>query len=136
MKILGILAILALLAGCKSANEDSILGTWTMHMVIQDGKDVSPEHNPYEERFFILRADSTFESGGRPYGKNTGRYLYDPEAGTLILDSDTGPDDDSQWMIEIRNDTMYWQGYGSEWAEEFRIIQIRDYRSQAIQSSG
>lgn len=131
MKIPLVLMIFALLGGCKPGNEDKILGTWTMHMVIQDGKDVSPEHNPYEERFFISRADSTFESGGRPYGSNTGRYLYDPEAGTLILDSDAGPDDDSQWMVEIRNDTMYWQGYGTEWAEEFRIIQIRDHKRQA-----
>jgi hypothetical protein len=34
----------------------------------------------------------------------------------LFLDSDAGPEDDSQWTINIAGGTMFWQGVGSEWA--------------------
>ena len=103
-------------------------GKWLMHKVIQNGQDVTAEHNPHNERYIILKEDGSFESGGRPYGKNTGKYVFDSDKHTLFLDSDVGPNDDSQWYVNIKNDTMHWQGYGSEWAEDFQIIQIRSKR--------
>jgi hypothetical protein len=45
---------------------------------------------------------------------------------TLLLDSDAGPEDDSQWKITIQNDTMRWQGFGSEWADGFYIILVKE----------
>jgi hypothetical protein len=126
MKIISILLFTALLAGCNSGTENEILGTWLMQEVIQDGEDVTSEHDPYDERFMIFREDSTFESGGRPYGSNTGRYVYNSADNTLFLDSDAGPEDDSQWKVSIQADTMHWQGYGSEWAEAFELIQVRE----------
>lgn len=113
------------LAACTSGNESVITGKWMMHQVIQSGKDVTSEHDPYHERYLILRPDSTFESGGRPFGSNTGRYIFDTEENSLFLDSDTGPEDDSYWNIEFNGDTMFWQGYGSAWAEDFVLIQVR-----------
>lgn len=100
-------------------------GKWMMHQVIQDGKDVSEEHNPHGERYIIFRDDGTFESGGRPYGSNTGKYEYSPVDGHLFLFSDAGPEDDSQWSVTIEQDTMNWQGMGGEWANRFRIIHHR-----------
>lgn len=97
-----------------------------MDKVLQDGQDVSSEHNPFGERFLVLNTDSTFESGGRPYGSNTGTYLYMSEDNTLFLDSDAGPDDDSQWIVSIQGDSMHWQGYGSEWALAFEIVHRKD----------
>jgi len=97
-----------------------------MHEVLQEGKDVSEEHNPYNERYLVLRSDSTFETGGRPFGKNTGKYHYHSEDQILFLDSDAGPEDDSRWKVTLRRDTMHWEGVGSEWAEDFEIIQIRE----------
>jgi len=117
MKIPGILLFTVLLAGCKANSENEIAGTWLMHEVIQDGQDVTSEHDPYDERFMIFREDSTFESGGRPFGRNTGRYVYDSADKT---------EDDSQWKVRIQGDTMHWQGYGSEWAEAFELIQVRE----------
>lgn len=126
MKKLSIVLFLALFTGCKSNTDMEISGHWMMYKVIQDGKDLSSEHNPHDDRFLILREDSTFESGGRPFGKNTGTYVYNSGDNTLFLDSDAGSDDDSQWKVQIRNDTMYWQGYGSEWAEGFELIHLRE----------
>lgn len=97
-----------------------------MYKVVQSGKDVTSEHNPYHERYLELNTDQTFESGGRPYGMNTGKYIFDAKESTLFLDSDTGPEDDSQWRVSIQGDTMHWQGYGSEWANDFEIIQLRE----------
>ena len=124
-KLLVLLTSGSLLAFIIGSDTD-LTGKWLMHQVIQDGQDVTAEHDPYDERYLILKSDSSFESGGRPYGINTGKYLFDPEEKTLFLDSDAGPEDDSHWNISIRKDTMYLQGYGSEWAENFQLIHVRD----------
>lgn len=108
--------------------DQKLEGKWMMHTVIQDGNDVSQEHNPHSERYIIFFEDSIFESGGRPYGLNTGRYDYSPDQQLLYLYSDAGPEDDSQWKVTIENDTMVWQGLGSEWANGFRITHRRPTR--------
>lgn len=96
-----------------------------MHQVIMSGADVTEEHDPYHERHLILNEDLSFESGGRPWGKNSGTYTYQAADGSLFLDSDVGPEDDSAWKVHFNGDTMFWQGVGSEWAEDFQLIQIR-----------
>jgi len=126
MKNIILLITTGLIASCISKSDNSVVGKWWMLQVIQNGNDVSSVHNPQNERFIIFKDDNSFESGGRPYGINTGKYEYNHDAGTLFLDSDSGPEDDSNWKITVSNDTMYWQGYGTEWAENFRIIQIKD----------
>ncbi|MCK3686183.1 lipocalin family protein [Maribellus sp. YY47] len=105
--------------------KNNIQGTWLMYKVIQNGKDVTLEHDPYHERFLILKSDCSFESGGRPFGKNTGKYEFNENENKLFLDSDTGPEDDSFWNVTIKSDTMFWRGYGSEWAEAFELIQVK-----------
>lgn len=105
--------------------DQKLEGKWMMHQVLQDDNDVSDEHNPYGERYIIFMEDGTFESGGRPFGSNTGLYRYSPEEGNLFLDSDAGQEDDSQWKITIDYDTMIWQGLGGEWANRFRIVHHR-----------
>ena len=112
--------------GCASNPMDGITGKWLIHKVIQNGQDVTAERDPHGERYLVLKSDSSFESGGRPFGENTGKYSINTEDNNLFLDSDLGPEDDSYWMVRINNDTMYWQGFGSEWAENFQIIQIRE----------
>lgn len=96
-----------------------------MLKVIQDGKDVTEEHNPFGERFFKMNNDGTFESGGRPYGRNTGKYVYTSESKHLFLDSDVGPDDDSNWKITLKGDTLLMQGTGTAWAERFQMIHVK-----------
>ena len=115
------------MVGCTQDLKRQVEGEWTMHAVIQQGEDVSNEHDPYDERYFIMKQNGTFESGGRPFEKNTGKYILNEEEKTLFLDSDVGPEDDSNWKISVNNDTMYWKGYGTEWAEEFRIVLVRDF---------
>jgi len=125
MKKLSVFLIIAFFLGCTSNKRNEITGQWLMYKVIQDGKDVSSEHNPHNERYLILKSDSTFESGGRPYGKNSGKYVFNAEENTLFLDSDAGQEDDSQWEVTFLGDTMHWQGYGSEWAKDFELIHLR-----------
>jgi len=125
MRMLHTLLMVVLFAGCKSNPENEIVGRWLIDKVSQDGEDVTSEHDPFGERYLMIREDSTFESGGRPFGRNTGIYVYNSVDKTLFLDSDAGPEDDSQWKVQVRGDTMFWQGYGSEWAERFELIQLR-----------
>lgn len=128
------LAALALLAatGCATTAPASgpparsdLVGSWAMDRIYDGGQDVSAEHNPAGDRYIILRADGQFESGGQPYGRNTGRWIYDPETRELGLDSDAGPTDDSRWTVRLSGDRMEWRGVGSEFARRFLIVARR-----------
>ena len=70
-------------------------------------------------------ADGTFESGGQPYGRNDGRWVYRDGTRRLGLDSDLGPDNDSVWEVTLRGDVMEWRGVGSDYARRFRITSRR-----------
>ena len=112
-------------APASSPARSALVGWWTMSKIIDQGTDVSAEHNPEGDRYIVLRSDGQFESGGQPYGRNTGRWSYDPVRAELALDSDAGPDDDSRWVVRLRGNTMEWTGVGSEFARRFRITARR-----------
>ena len=82
---------------------------------------MSKDHNPSNNRFIEFKEDGTFESGGDPYGKNTGKFYVNNHVKTLHLDSDVGPNDDSYWSITLEKGIMKWKGTGSEFAKEFVI---------------
>ncbi len=103
----------------------ALVGRWNMERILDDGTDVSAEANPAGDRYITLHADGTFESGGQPYGRNTGRWTYDAGARRLGLDSDLGPDDDSVWTVTLQDDLMIWNGVGSAYARRFRIVARR-----------
>ncbi|PLX24169.1 MAG: hypothetical protein C0597_00130, partial [Marinilabiliales bacterium] len=74
MKESMLLSLLFLMVDCSPTPQKQIEGKWMMHKIIQDGDDVTDLHNPFQERFVIMKEDGSFESDGRPYGKNTGKY--------------------------------------------------------------
>ena len=126
------LAALALLAtGCATLTSPSapdraaLVGRWDMDRIYDGDRDVSVVQNPERDRYIALRADGSFESGGSPYGRNTGRWTYDAGARRLGLDSDLGPDDDSVWTVSLRGDVMEWRGVGSDFARRIRIVARR-----------
>lgn len=130
MSRFAVLLPLVVLVGCATTASGSperanLVGTWAMDRILDDGADVSDEHNPAGDRFITLRADGSFESGGQPYGRNTGRWIYDPAARELGLDSDAGPDDDSRWTVRLDGDRMEWHGVGSDFARRFTIVSLR-----------
>ena len=93
-----------------------------MQRIVQDGtSDVSSEHNPESDRYIIFNSDNTFESGGSPYGKNTGAWTLDQESGELFLNSDAGEDDDSYWIVRFDGEAMHWQGARFEFNKRFTI---------------
>ena len=96
-----------------------------MESLTQNGQDVTAEHNPSANRFIIFNADKSFESGGDPYGKNTGKWELDEGTGELYLNSDVGEDDDSYWIVLIDQDRMQWQGTRFEFNSQFAVTHIR-----------
>jgi len=118
-----------LLAGFSFPGNNKLIGKWMMHEVIQNDQDVTGEHNPHSERYMVFNEDGTFLSGGRPYGKNTGKFKYNKDKRSLFLDSDAGKEDDSRWKVNFRGDTMYWQGVGTEWADGFILVHVRAARA-------
>ncbi len=110
----------------KNATKSGIEGHWLMHAVYQEGNDVSAEHNPEKDRYIIFTEDGSFETGGTPWGKNTGKYTYNEAENSLFLDSDAGEEDDSRWRTTLKKDTLIWQGVGTAWAEAFQIVNVRN----------
>ena len=94
-----------------------------MDKVIRSGENVTKEHNPASNRYIIFREDGTFESGGDPYGLNTGKYTIN-ESGNLFIYSDAGTNDDSMWTVTFAKNkqTMIWKGAIDQRASEFELI--------------
>ena len=107
---------------------DRVVGRWEMDRVLDRGEDATDVHNPAGDRYVELRADGTFESGGQPYGRNTGRWTLDPAYNELTLESDLGDADDSYWIVSLDGDRMEWAGVRSETARRFRILSRRAAR--------
>ena len=134
--------VLLLLAACGTASPpdraaavvtaptmaERVVGRWEMNRVLDRGADATAVHNPAGDRYVELRADGTFESGGRPYGRHTGRWTLDPAYNELILESDLGDADDSYWIVTLDGDEMEWAGVRSETARRFRILSRRATR--------
>ncbi len=124
-----IFALLLFTFACSATEQSSqvtdLAGHWMMQAVYQEGNDVTEEHNPERDRYITFREDGTFETGGSPWGKNTGKYIFNEADMRLFLDSDVGEEDDSNWIISFRNDTLHWQGVGTAWAEDFEILHVK-----------
>ena len=123
-------AIILLMIGCSSPDQASssmqegsgdLLGMWVMGKVIQDTLDVTDEHNPALNRWITFNQAGTFESGGAPYGYNSGTWRFDVDTGELFLDSDAGEGDDSYWIVSTEDTTMQWQGTRSEFTSQFKL---------------
>ncbi|NBC18075.1 MAG: hypothetical protein GVY18_12260 [Bacteroidetes bacterium] len=117
-----ILCLLGFMAACQSTHvplDDRLVGTWTMDRILEDGRDVTAQHDPADNRWIRFYADRTFESDGDPYGPNDGEWALDDS--TLFLDSAAGDGDDSYWIVQIEDDVMRWSGARSDFTERFVI---------------
>lgn len=85
-----------------------------MEKVLEREANMSHIHNPHEDRWIRFYQNGSFESGGKPYGQNSGRYTMNEEKQIIYLDSDAGEDDDSKWTFSISRQEMNWTGLGSE----------------------
>ncbi|MCB0630125.1 MAG: hypothetical protein R2824_31030 [Saprospiraceae bacterium] len=101
---------------------DQLVNRWDMDQIIQNGEDVTQQHDPKDNRWIELHSDGTFTSDGDPFGRNTGKWTLDEQNMELFLDSDAGPDDDSYWIVEMGDGTVRLKGKGSEFAEAFTMI--------------
>lgn len=130
-----VLMFVFLFFGCASSPKtltDQLAGRWEMAKVVMDkSNDVTSEHNPESNRYFIFNPDHTFESGGDPMGKNTGKWILDSETQTIHIDSDAGEDDDSYWIVSLDGDEMHWQGTHFEFNSRFEL-----YFSRTLAASG
>ena len=117
MKQLLIACLLASALACNtSTSSTQLTKKWMLHSVVRNGNDVTEKHNPHSERWIEFLSDSTFASGGRPFGDNTGRWklVSENEQQTLYIYSSAGDDDDSSWIIQLTDSS--WSGSASKTA--------------------
>lgn len=96
-----------------------------MDTVHEEGQDVTEQHNPAGNRWIEFSGDGTFVSDGEPYGRNSGRWIFNAETRELYLDSDAGAGDDSYWIVRLSGDEMRWEGARSSFTERFEIVHTR-----------
>lgn len=101
---------------------EQLVNRWKMSNIIQDGADVSPQHNPNDNRWIALKANGTFVSDGDPYGRNTGKWTFDENNRELYLDSDAGEGDDSYWIITQQDNALQLQGSRSDFTKRFSML--------------
>lgn len=109
------------LVSCTSSISNKIYGTWNMEQVYNNSDNVTAELNPKQDRWITFSKDGSFKSGGTPYGKNGGKWIYHPSDKLLFLDSDEGEGDDSYWILQVGKKEMNWAGARSSFTERFKI---------------
>jgi len=123
--ILPVLFLSFFLFGCSPKVEKHLVGKWKMQTILDRGEDVSADHNPANNRWITFYADKSFKSGGDPYGDNSGKWQLDPKEPILYLDSDSGEDDDSYWILSGDKNEMTWQGTKFDFAKRFKIVLVK-----------
>lgn len=122
--LLFVLPLVAGMSACQNQElqSDQLINKWEMGAILQNGQDVSEQHNPENNRWIELKADGTFVSDGDPYGQNTGKWTFDTHTQELYLDSDAGEGDDSYWIIKQTGDDLVLTGARSEFTRQFSMI--------------
>ena len=114
--------LLLMFCSQKAELDKDILGKWEMKDLMILGADRTKDLNPNMDRWIEFKEDFTFESGGS-LGANTGSYQL--AGNNLLLDSDAGEGDDSEWRITFRNDSLIMAGIGTERQESSIIYNTR-----------
>lgn len=119
-----VLLVLSVFAFCNTSNaqiKDLVIGTWALDQVMEASDDVTSEHDPHDERWIRFDANGSFESDGRPFGVNTGKWRIDESMNVLYLDSDT-EGNDSEWAVFFKDDEMIWRGVGDARKATFQLF--------------
>lgn len=110
-----------ILNACAPTIPQKIKGTWQMGQVYDNSTNVTDQHNPKADRWITFFKDGSFKSGGAPFGKNEGKWIFYEADKVLYLDSNAGAEDDSYWVLQIKQSEMNWSGARSSFTERFRI---------------
>ena len=88
---------------CSDKSSDFFIGKWQIMAVVDHNKTLELEDN-----WMHLKADGTFESyDGAISKKETGIWIFHPKHKSLIIDGSSEKEDDSEWMLSVRNDTLF-----------------------------
>ena len=122
------LALLVLLPACvgvRVPERADLAGRWRMVSATRDGVDLTAQANPDGDRAIALRPDGSFvATGGGADGDNRGAWRFVPETQRIVLDSDLGPDADSDWVVTmVGRDRMRWDGQAG--SARLTIVSVR-----------
>lgn len=121
-----LLFVLAILGCGEKGLEQQISGRWFMESVTIAGEDRSSDLNPAGNRWLSFEANGQFSSGSAALQENAGTYQLDPKTSLLQMDSDAGPGDDSNWTIEVAEDTLIMRGVGTARQEASVVRLVRE----------
>lgn len=105
--IISLTLILIAFSACTPSTDkpaDGIIGKWKIYKMNQGENDLGPVLNPNGDRWIQFNDKGTYESGGTPFGPNSGLFTLDDTK--LYLDSDAGEADDSFWLISFKDSNL------------------------------
>ena len=105
--IISLTLILIAFSACTPTTDepaDGIIGRWKIEKMNQGENDLGPVLNPNSDRWIQFNDKGTYESGGTPFGPNSGIFTF--EDTRLYLDSDAGEADDSYWLVSYENGNL------------------------------
>jgi hypothetical protein len=99
-------AILLLLfflgANCTNRPSKIFIGKWQIINVVENGQFIKLNDN-----WMDLKSDGTFSSyDGNSNKKENGKWVYSEKEKVLSIDDASGNNDDSEWILLIKADTL------------------------------
>lgn len=104
INLLIMLAILFMAACQKKIDKNSLNGTWQIFTI----KAEKQQQNPVA--YWLNIEDNRFQWGDGSFVIDSGAWVLDEAEMIVLLDSDSGTEDDSEWILNFRNDTLTLEG--------------------------
>jgi len=97
-----IIILLICLFGCSSKSPFFFIGKWQILSIVDNNQDFGLKNN-----WIHLKKDGEFDSyDGDSDKSEAGKWGYNPKDKLLYIYSNTDEEDDSKWILSMRNDTL------------------------------
>lgn len=94
--------LLICLFGCSSQSPNFFIGKWQILSVVENDQHLILKNN-----WMHLKDDGSFDSyDGDSDKSETGNWEYEPKEKILNINGNVGEEDNSKWILLMRNDTL------------------------------
>ncbi|MBO3700205.1 hypothetical protein [Roseivirga sp. E12] len=97
-----IIILVTCLFSCSSQSPNFFIGKWQILSVVENDQHIVLKNN-----WMHLKEDGSFDSyDGDSDKSETGNWEYEPKEKLLNIIGNAGDEDNSKWILLMRNDTL------------------------------
>ena len=104
INLLIILSMIFMVACQKKMDKDELNRTWKIFTIKNEQQQQKPV------AYWLNIDDNRFQWGDGDFVIDSGAWVLDEAKMIVLLDSDNGAADDSEWILNFRNDTLTFEG--------------------------